>query len=199
VPEQIFSKQLEKWLKGNQPKTLRQAREVFGSKSFAALFVLLMITPALPIPTAGITHVFEILTVVLAVGYMSGRDAIWVPKRYADKDLSFLSGPKILPRLLKVITPIESFARSRNEPAMNSRAGKLVLGFLIILFTATAFLSPPFSGLDTLPALGVVVISFGILFEDALLALFGTIIGALGIGLIIVIGGALLKSFHWFS
>jgi hypothetical protein len=57
VPEQIFSKQLEKWLKGNQPKTLRQAREVFGSKSFAALFVLLMITPALPIPTAGITHV----------------------------------------------------------------------------------------------------------------------------------------------
>jgi hypothetical protein len=82
---------------------------------------------------------------------------------------------------------------------MNSRAGKLVLGFLIILFTATAFLSPPFSGLDTLPALGVVVISFGILFEDALLALFGTIIGALGIGLIIVIGGALLKSFHWFS
>ena len=34
----------------------------------------------------------------------------------------------------------------------------------------TAFLAPPFTGLDTLPALGVVLISLGVLLDDALLA-----------------------------
>jgi hypothetical protein len=199
VAEHKFSTQLEKWLSNNKPKTLRGAGDVFGSKSFAVLFVVLMVTPALPIPTGGITHVFEILTVILAVGYMTGRETIWIPKRYETRDLGFLSGTKVLPRLLKIIKPVESFARPRNSQAINSRPGKFVLGALIILFTIAAFLSPPFSGLDTLPALGVVILSLGILFEDALLVLFGTALGALGIGLIVVIGGAILKSFHWLS
>ncbi len=43
-----------------------------------------------------------------------------------------------------------------------------------------AFVAPPFTGLDTLPSLGVVLISLGVLLDDALLALIGLVVGAVG-------------------
>ena len=63
---------------------------------------------------------------------------------------------------------------------------------VVLGLTLTAFLAPPFTGLDTLPSLGIVLISLGVLFEDALLALIGLIIGAAGVLLVIVLGRAAL-------
>jgi hypothetical protein len=61
-------------------------------------------------------------------------------------------------------------------------------GAVVLLFTLGAFLAPPFSGLDTLPSLGVVLISVGVLLDDALLALIGAIVGAVGVLLVLFLG-----------
>ena len=71
-----------------------------------------------------------------------------------------------------------------------------MFGVLAIVGTAGAFLAPPFSGLDTLPALGVVVLSLGVLLEDALIALVGALLGTVGIALELVLGAA---AFHGVS
>jgi hypothetical protein len=55
------------WLTGDGDKTLGRLVEMFEEKSFAILFVLLLGVPALPLPTGGATHVFEIVAVVLAL------------------------------------------------------------------------------------------------------------------------------------
>ena len=47
----LVSHELEQWLAGDQPKTLRSIVELFGPRSFAVVFVLLMALPALPLPT----------------------------------------------------------------------------------------------------------------------------------------------------
>jgi len=39
----------------------------------------------------------------------------------------------------------------------------IVFGLLVLGGSAGAFLAPPFTGLDTLPALGVVLLSLGVL------------------------------------
>jgi hypothetical protein len=194
--EQSFSDQLEKWLTDKKPKTFQRVSEVFGPKSFATLFVLLMVTPALPLPTGGVTHVFEIITILLALGYMSGRDTIWIPKRWENKNLGHLVEDRVLPRALKIIRPIERFSQPRFSRALESRAGRFGVGLLIIVFTLAAFLAPPFSGLDTLPALGVVIISLGLLFSDALIVAFGTFIGTAGIALVVLLGEAIFRSIH---
>src|SRR5215207_8367507 len=54
-----FSVQLEGWLEADRPKTLGELDELFGEKSFAVTIMFLMFLPALPLPTGGITHVFE--------------------------------------------------------------------------------------------------------------------------------------------
>jgi hypothetical protein len=51
--------------------------ELFGRKSFAFVFVLLLAVPALPLPTGGATHVFEIVAVLLAGQLIAGREEIW--------------------------------------------------------------------------------------------------------------------------
>jgi hypothetical protein len=66
-----------------------------------------------------------------------------------------------------------------------------VLGLIIIVLTAGAAIAPPFSGLDTLPALGVVVVSLSIILEDAAVLVIGVVIGTGGIVLIVTIGAAL--------
>jgi hypothetical protein len=49
-------------------------------------------------------------------------------------------------------------------------------------------LAPPFSGLDTLPALGVVLLSLGVLLEDFLVVIAGVMVGVAGVLLEITLG-----------
>jgi hypothetical protein len=60
--------------------------------------------------------------------------------------------------------------------------------------TLSAFLAPPFSGLDTLPSLGVVVIGLGVLMRDLLVALLGALLGAIGVAAILVLGSLAVEA-----
>src|SRR5215213_5202476 len=68
-----LSDQLEGWVAGEGEKTLGGLIDVFEEKSFAILFVLLLGVPALPLPTGGATHVFEVIAVLLASQLVAGR------------------------------------------------------------------------------------------------------------------------------
>src|SRR4051812_127752 len=85
------SDELEGWLNGDGRKTVGGLIELFEEKSFALLFVLLLGVPALPLPTGGVTHVFEVLAVLLAVQLVVGRDEIWLPQRWRELELA---GPR---------------------------------------------------------------------------------------------------------
>ena len=56
-----------------------------------------------------------------------------------------------------------------------------------------AFLAPPFTGLDTLPSLGVVLLSLGVLLEDFAVVVLALIIGSGGVLLEIVLGKAAVR------
>jgi hypothetical protein len=64
-----------------------------------------------------------------------------------------------------------------------------------LVFTAAAFIAPPFSGLDTLPSLGVVLTALGVIFEDILIVIIGFLVGLTGIGLVIFLGEVALSFF----
>ena len=61
--------------------------ELFGERSFAILFILLLGVPALPLPTGGADDVFEIITVLLAAELIVGREEIWLPARWRSLEL----------------------------------------------------------------------------------------------------------------
>jgi hypothetical protein len=189
------SVQLEEWLHSDRKKSIGDLVETFGPRSFAILFMILMALPALPLPTGAVSHVLEILTMLLALELMVGRTEVWIPRRFQHKELKGLSGPKFSNALLKRIRWFEKFSRPRMAGLLENRVTGMAFGAIVFILALTAFLAPPFSGLDTLPALGVVILSLGVLLGDIVIAGVGLGIGVLGVVVVIGLGKAITKLF----
>jgi hypothetical protein len=195
VTQEKVSDQLERWLRGEEPKTLSSLLDIVGPGSFALLFVVLMAPAALPLPTGGATHVLEVIVALLALQLIIGRHEIWLPQRWQQRDLGGRS-EKFIGGLLKQIRRIERFSRPRWRWVFRLPLIRRVFGLLVLGFTIAAFFAPPFSGLDTLPALGVLVLSIGFLAEDVILAAAGLTIGVVGVSVAIFLGDLVISFFR---
>ena len=174
---QALSDELEQWLGGEGDKTLGSLVTTFGEKSFAVLFVLLLGVPALPLPTGGATHVFEIIAVLLALELIVGRRQVWLPQRWQRLELAGARQQRFIASLTKLIRRLERLSRPRLAFVFEHRLSNAVFGVLVIAGAVGAFFAPPFTGLDTLPSLGVVILSLGVLLEDALVVIAGIAVG----------------------
>jgi hypothetical protein len=190
--EEKVSDALQGWLEGDSDKTLGSLVEVFGEKSFAILFVFLLGVPALPLPTGGATHVFEIIAALLALQLIVGRDQIWLPQKWCKLKLAGPKQQRFITGLMKLIRRLERFSRPRLRFLFQTRVSNSVYGLLALGGTAGAFFAPPFTGLDTLPALGVVLLSLGVLLEDVIVVAIGLVIGVAGVLLEIIVGSAVV-------
>jgi len=74
------------------------------------------------------------------------------------------------------------------------RLSGIVFGVAVFALTLTAFLAPPFSGLDTLPAIGVVTLALGVLLTDVALAAAGILVGALGVVAVVGLGNIVVNA-----
>jgi hypothetical protein len=183
------SDELERWLQSDGKKTVAGLIDVFEEKSFAILFIVLLAVPALPLPTGGATHVFEVIAMLTALQLIVGRKTIMLPRRLRERDI----GGSGLTRLVRIIRWLERFSRPRLRLFFDWRLSHVVFGLLVLAGSLAAFLAPPFSGLDTLPALGVVFVSLGFLLEDAAFVVVGVAIAAVGVILEIVLGSAAVR------
>jgi hypothetical protein len=184
------SDELDGWLKGDGKKTLGSLIELFGENSFAILFVVLLAVPALPIPTGGATHVFEAIAMLLALQLIAGAKRIWLPERWRRVELAGPRQRRFINGLLRLIRRLERVSRPRLRFLFNHRLSNIVFGLLVIGGCLGAFLAPPFTGLDTLPALGIVLLSLAVMLEDVIVAIVGLVIGVAGVVLEIVLGSA---------
>src|SRR4051794_12161957 len=191
-PEQV-SDQIERWLGTDGDKTLGGLIALFEEKSFALLFVLLLGVPALPLPTGGATHVFEIIAALVALQLIAGRDHIWLPQRWCRLDLAGPKRQRFITGLMKMVRRLERFSRPRLRILFDHRLSNIVFGLLVIGGSAGAFFAPPFTGLDTLPSLGVVLLSLGVLLEDFVVVVAALVVGVAGVVLEVVLGSAAIK------
>ncbi len=185
-----LSDQLEGWLRSEQPKTIGSLIDVFQEKSFAVLFVLLLAVPALPLPTGGVTHVFEVIAMLLALELIVGRRRVWLPERWRAKEIGMPMRDRFANTLLPRIRWIEGHSHAHLGFLLNHRLAGVVYGVVTLVLVVTAFAAPPFTGLDTLPSIGVVLISLGVLLEDPILGGIGFVIGAAGVLVAFLLGRA---------
>jgi hypothetical protein len=189
----VVSGQLERWLNSEGDKTLGSIIDLFEEKSFALLFILLLAVSALPLPTGGATHVFEIIAMLLALQLIAGRDKIWLPERWCRLQLAGDRQQRLIARLMRTIRWLERFSRPRLTFLFDHRLTNIVFGVLVFAGSLAAFVAPPFSGLDTLPSLGVVLLSLGVLLEDFVIVVIAVTVGVAGVLLEIVLGRAAVK------
>jgi hypothetical protein len=186
-----LSDELALWLESDGDKTLGGLIAFFGKRAFAIVFLVLLGVPALPLPTGGATHLFEMIAVVLALELVLGRDEIWLPQRWGAVTLA--ADGRLFAVLMRALRRLERISRPRLRLAFGHRLSNVIFGLLVASGSVAAFLAPPFTGLDTLPALGVVLLALGVLLEDFMLVVLGVIVGVAGVGLEIVVGGAAFR------
>jgi hypothetical protein len=195
VEEKVFSDELEAWLRNDEPKTLGALNEVFDERSFAVAITLLMFPSALPIPTGGVTHVLEAVTLLLALQIVVGREEIWLPRRWRNRELGATMTGKAIPFLIRRVRFFERHSHSRAPSLFEQGWFRRLIGVFIFVFTIGAIVAPPFSGLDTLPALGVVLLALSIILRDIAFVIAGGVLGTGGIALIIALGRAAARLF----
>ena len=111
-----FSDELEVWLRADGPKTLGGLGAVFAEKAFAVAVMLLMFVPALPLPTGGISHIFELITIVIAAQMVSGRRSLWLPQRWQTRGLGAISTERAIPLMIRWIRRFDRRTPLRHGP-----------------------------------------------------------------------------------
>jgi hypothetical protein len=188
-----FSSRLQDWLESDQPKTIKNLVDVFAEKSFAIIILVLMFLPALPIPTGGVTHIFELIVMLLAIELMLGRRSVWLPKKWLNLKLGKKLEKKTIPIIIRRIRWFEKYSRPRYGWLINHRQILRLVGLIFFVLAVAAFVAPPFAGLDTLPSLGAVIIALALILDDALLFIVGLLMGSIGAGIIVATGGITLN------
>jgi hypothetical protein len=185
-----FSDELEDWLAGDPHKTFGDMVDVFGERGFAVGILMTLCVPALPLPTGGVSHVLELIAILLAVQMVLGRTVVWLPQRLRRREIGPALAKKALPFVVRKVRWLEKRSRPRLARLFHNRWFLRLLGLVMIALTIGSALAPPFSGLDTLPALGAVLIALAILLEDVALLIIGVAVGTGGIALIVTVGTA---------
>ena len=199
VPKK-FSQELEGWLSSGKSKTLLSLVQFSEDKSFAVTLMMLMFLSALPIPTGGITHVLEVIAMLVVLEMIIGFKTIWLPKSASKIKLGKTFQGKVIPAMMKRIKWLEDRSSKKFKWIFNIPLVDRLTGLIMLVFIIVAFIAPPFSGLDTLPALGVVIICLAIILDDIRALFAGIIVGSLGVFIAIGFGELIIRSVrHIFS
>lgn len=167
-----ISEEVAEWLEAPEaPHTLGTLVGLFGEGGFAVLFIVLLAVPALPLPTGGVTHRLELACVLIAAELAIGRDRVWLPTRLRAH--SARVDARATQALVRLLSRLARRSRPTWTFVLSHRLSRILLGLSIVPAAAGAFLAPPFSGIDTIPASGGVMLSAGVLAQDARLALGG--------------------------
>jgi hypothetical protein len=189
-PGEPASAVLERALKAGT--TLHGLVEAFEEKGFAVAFVVLLGVPALPLPTGGATHVFEAMAALLALELVAGRETLWLPRRWREVRIGGGDRERFVRGLLRLVRGAERISKPRQSWLLRLPIASVAYGLFVIVGSAAAFFAPPFTGLDTLPALGVVLVSLGVLLDDFAFVIGGCLVTAAGIALELTLGAMLV-------
>ncbi len=188
----FFSTDLRKWLADESPKTVRTIMETFGVRASPAAVIVLMAIPALPLPTGGVSHIVGAVAFLISLQLIAGVEVIWLPDSLKAKELS----PKLLklglPLLISNLQRVEKHSRQRGVEFMERKLTLRLSGFILAVGILASFLAPPFTGLDTFPAIGVIITALGLVMLDVSFWLIGVFMIGLSIVFEVTIGTAVM-------
>lgn len=150
-----------------------------SSRGFGFLFVLFALPIALPITPPGVPVPFGILLTIGFIQLISGRSTPYIPKWIAKRKLPAGDKSTFVKWLLALVRFLERLTKYRPMGIFGRRRLRYGIGPIGLLF-AIAIINPV-SQVTWLPAIGVLLIGMALLESDGLMAIFGMIIGTIGL------------------
>lgn len=164
--------------------------EAFHERGFG-LATLLFATPlALPVPKPpGISSIFAVPLLLLTVQQALGRHTVWLPGFIRRKTIDRGKFITLLDKGMPWVEKTEYLVRPRLEFVTCGKFSQLVgvLGTIMSLFIMI-----PLPGTNTVPGMGIALMSIGIMMRDGLAIIVGAVLGMTWICLIAVL-------YFWFG
>jgi hypothetical protein len=158
--------------------TLADILNLTEERIFGFLMAILSLPSALPLPAPGYSTPFGIALLVLAVQLVMGRDRPWLPAKILNGSMKLETVQKFVKMGTPWIQKIENVTKPRLAYICTSPPGRVMLGIAMALMAISMMI--PIPGTNTLPAMGIFVISFGLLEEDGLICIGGLFLCSLG-------------------
>lgn len=164
--------------------------EITKERIFGFLFVLLSLPSALPVPAPGYSIPFGVVMFLLASQMVFGAQEPWLPQRvrYHQLDLKQVQG--FINKGVPWLQRLENLSRPRLSYICTSFGGRVILGSAIALMSISMMI--PIPGTNTLPAIGIFIIGFGLQEDDGAICLAGLVVCFLAL---IVVSGILIGGF----
>ena len=144
-------------------------------------FALPLCVPALP---PGVTALPAIPLIMFSLQMIWGRGTPWIPKKIGNKKIKRKTLAFIVEKSSPALKKIEKLLRARFSFA-SSRNGEKIIGVFSLIFALSILIPLPFTNL--VPALGILLMSLGLLSKDGIMIIFGIIVGSIGLTMTMVV------------
>lgn len=177
------------------PVQLADFLVIAKERIFGFLFVILSLPSALPVPAPGYSIPFGVVMFLLASQLMFGKKEPWLPQRAKNYQLSLKQVQGIISKGVPWLRRLEVLARPRLSYVCTGVIGRLILGSAIALMSVSMMI--PIPGTNTLPAIAIFMMGFGLQEDDGLISLAGVIFALLALTVImgILMGGVNLLDY----
>jgi hypothetical protein len=157
--------------------------ESFHERGFGLALFIFSIPMALPVPKPpGISSLFAVPLVLLTLQQALGRHTVWLPDFVRLKTLDRAKLARLLDKGLPWIEKTESLIRPRLEPVTTDGFSRIVgcLGLIMSLCIMV-----PLPGTNTVPGMGIALMSVGVMMRDGAAIIAGAILGLTWICLLV--------------
>ncbi|WP_438767727.1 exopolysaccharide biosynthesis protein [Kushneria sp. TE3] len=164
--------------KGNEV-SLNDVLETFHSRSFGPLLVIPPLI-ALALPIFGLPTVCGVVTALVAIQQVMGRNNPWLPKRLRHLSIDGQRFHRTVEKVNPWVKRLERLFRPRLD-FMNNDATHRVIALFIVLISLSIPFVEPIPMAPALPSAMLLLIALGMLMRDGLAMLIGLVVAITGL------------------
>ena len=164
--------------------TIGDLVDQLSDRGFGLVQLILALPTCVPF-LWGIPQVVALPMLFIALQITVGRHALWLPEKVRARVIEREAMLNLAKQARKYVGWFEALARPRLT-FLTHGAPERVFGFLMAIFCTSILV--PLPGTNTVPGIGVAIQSIGFLERDGLLVILGTIIGAIWVTLLVLVG-----------
>jgi hypothetical protein len=159
--------------------TIDEIKISLNERGFGILMTIFALPLSIPIPyIPGLTTLLAIPLLIFSVQLLLGIKYPWLPKWILKKTIKRSFIALFIIKSSPIMKKIETVLRHRLE-AVTEDTGARIIGLFAFLFSLAIALPLPLTNL--LPSFGILLMSFGMLGKDGLIAIIGMLTGIVGL------------------
>ncbi|MDD9336000.1 MAG: exopolysaccharide biosynthesis protein [Wolbachia sp.] len=165
--------------------TLFEIKTALHERGFGIIVIIFSLPLSVPVPVPpGYTTILSIPLILFSLQLLFGFDSPWMPHWLEKKSFQRSTLALVVEKTSPALKKVEKFMKPRMSFLFYG-PGEKILAFIMLLCALSIALPLPLT--NFIPAIGITLISLGIMSKDGLLSILGVLISFFGLLLTFVI------------